>query len=167
MTSRPFPPSHPHPTLPRMTTEITLAQPIQLALTPVFLLSAIGAMLNVVAGRLARVVDRARVLEADLPTHTDDATRAPVLAELRALARRMQLANTAVSLCVASALASCLLIAALFLASATSLRASQFVPVLFVIVMALLVGGLSAFLAEVRIAMRSVRIQVHAADPRV
>ena len=41
----------------------TLAQIIQLAVAPVFLLAGLGAFLNVCAGRLARIVDRARRLE--------------------------------------------------------------------------------------------------------
>jgi hypothetical protein len=37
-----------------------LAQIIQLAVAPVFLLAGLGAFLNVCAGRLARIVDRMR-----------------------------------------------------------------------------------------------------------
>ena len=40
---------------------------IQLAIAPVFLLTAIGTVLNVLAGRLGRAVDRRRVLTAGLP----------------------------------------------------------------------------------------------------
>ena len=41
----------------------SIAQTIQLAIAPVFLLAGIGSILNVLAARLARVVDRSRVLE--------------------------------------------------------------------------------------------------------
>ena len=41
----------------------TVAQVIQLAVAPVFLLAGIGAFLNVCAGRLSRIVDRARNIE--------------------------------------------------------------------------------------------------------
>jgi len=46
----------------------SIAQTIQLAIAPVFLLAGIGSILNVLAGRLARVVDRSRVLEERTPT---------------------------------------------------------------------------------------------------
>ena len=49
------------PTMPAVT---TIAQTIQLSLAPVFMLAAIGQILNVLAGRLARVIDRARALES-------------------------------------------------------------------------------------------------------
>jgi hypothetical protein len=39
---------------------IDIAHPIQIALTPIFLISAIGATLNILTSRLARIVDRVR-----------------------------------------------------------------------------------------------------------
>ena len=44
----------------------TVAQNVQLALAPVFFLTAVAGMIAVVAGRLARIVDRARVVELAL-----------------------------------------------------------------------------------------------------
>ena len=41
-----------------------VAQGIQLAIAPVFLLNAVAAMIGAVAGRLARIIDRARQIEA-------------------------------------------------------------------------------------------------------
>jgi hypothetical protein len=41
-----------------------IARVIQLSIAPVFLISGIAALLSVLSGRLARLVDRARVLEA-------------------------------------------------------------------------------------------------------
>ena len=49
------------PTAPTSVT--TVAQIIQLAVAPVFLFAGIGAFLNVCAGRLSRIVDRARNVE--------------------------------------------------------------------------------------------------------
>jgi hypothetical protein len=46
----------------------SVAHTIQLAVAPVFLLAGIGGILNVIATRLARVVDRVRALERDVPT---------------------------------------------------------------------------------------------------
>ena len=45
-----------------------VAHVIQLAVAPVFLLTGIGALLGVLASRLARTVDRARELEKKLMT---------------------------------------------------------------------------------------------------
>jgi hypothetical protein len=136
-----------------------LAETIQLAITPVFLLTAIGAMLGVVTTRLGRAIDRARALEAEYPRSDDEATRARVVTELATLDRRIVLAHRAVSLCAAAALATCFLIAALFAAETVPSRAARVVPPLFVVVMALLAAGVAAFLLEVRIATRNVRVR--------
>ena len=44
----------------------TVAEIVRLALAPVFLLSGIGAFLNVLAARLSRIVDRSRDIEPRL-----------------------------------------------------------------------------------------------------
>ncbi len=41
----------------------TITHSIQLAVAPVFLLTAVAGMIGAVAGRLARIIDRARVVE--------------------------------------------------------------------------------------------------------
>ena len=80
-----------------------IAQTIQLAIAPVFLLAGIGAILNVLAGRLARVVDRSRVLEELHAASTGEEHQRTVV-ELRIIDRRMRLANAAIALMVASAI---------------------------------------------------------------
>jgi len=140
-----------------MGNESGVAQAIQLALTPVFLLTAIGGLLNVVTTRLGRVIDRARAVEAELPA--DGVLRDEAIRLLAILDRRMVLANRAVGLCVAAAVFACILIGTLFVAEATPLHASRFVPPLFVISVSLLTAGLSVFLLEVRIATRTIRVK--------
>ncbi|MDP8913815.1 MAG: DUF2721 domain-containing protein, partial [Pseudomonadota bacterium] len=65
----------------------TVAHTIQLAVAPVFLLAGIAGILNVVATRLARVVDRVRKLERDIP-EVKQALREQELSELAILDRR-------------------------------------------------------------------------------
>ncbi len=48
----------------------TIAHQIQLAVAPVFLLAGIGSILNVLAGRLARVVERASSSATSPPSTT-------------------------------------------------------------------------------------------------
>jgi hypothetical protein len=135
-----------------------IAHLIQLAIAPVFLLAGIGALLNVVAQRLARVVDRARALEADFNSY-DDETRARAAVELCLLDRRMKVANYAISACTASALFTCLVVAILFVADLTAFAFGQAVALLFIATMLLLIAGLVLFLYEIRLAMRSLRMR--------
>lgn len=134
-----------------------LAQTIQLAIAPVFLLTAIGGFLSVITARLGRVIDRARVLEAALPE--DGPLRDAAIAELAGLDRRMLLANRAVGLAVASALTVSILIALLFLSSVTTVHPDRLVPVLFILALVLLTVALLYFAVEVRIALKTVRVR--------
>ena len=80
-----------------------IAHQIELAVAPVFLLAGIGALLNVMAQRLARVVERARTLERDF-AGLDEEFRRLATAELAVLDRRMTLVNLAITACTAAAL---------------------------------------------------------------
>jgi type IV secretory pathway VirB6-like protein len=136
----------------------TIAQIIQLAIAPVFLLAGIGAILNVLAQRLARVVDRARKLEAEFAGY-DEGARARASAELTILDRRMSVVNQAISACTASALFVCLVVAILFIADFAEIGFARPIAVLFVVAMLLLIVGLVLFLYEIRLAMRSLRVR--------
>ena len=143
----------------------TIAQNIQLAIAPVFLLAGIGSILNVMAHRLGRVVDRARQLERELDGYDPD-TRVRASGELATLGRRMAAAHWAIALCTLSALFVCLVVASLFIGELLPMRAVGVVAVLFVVAMALLVAGLLSFLVELQIAMRSVRVRAGLAGER-
>ncbi|HEX8365387.1 MAG TPA: DUF2721 domain-containing protein [Allosphingosinicella sp.] len=133
-----------------------IAHLIQLAIAPVFLLAGIGAILNVLAQRLARVVDRARALEAELASY-DERARGRALCEIALLERRMRVVNQAISACTASALFVCLVVALLFVADLTEFAFGQIVAILFIVTMLFLIVGLVLFLYEIRLAMRSLR----------
>lgn len=136
----------------------TIAHQIQLAVAPVFLLAGIGSILNVMAGRLARVVERARMLERDFASF-DVETRALATAELRILDLRMTVVNLALSACTAAALFVCVLVALLFVADLADFAFGRFVAWLFILAMGLLIFGLVLFLWEVRLAMRALRVR--------
>lgn len=139
-----------------------IAHIIQLSVAPVFLLAGIGSILNVMASRLGRVVDRARGIERDLEAAdagSDLQRLRRAQAELRTLDRRIQLAHGALSLCGGSAVFICLLVGLLFLADLMKFGIGRPVAVLFVLAMALVTAGLMLFLGEIYVAMRSVRVR--------
>jgi uncharacterized membrane protein YciS (DUF1049 family) len=136
----------------------TIANLIQLSIAPVFLLAGIGAILNVLAHRLGRVVDRARLLEQEFASY-DEAQRMRAGAELGLLARRISFANLAIVACTTSALFVCLVVALMFVADLANFSFATLVALLFIVTMALLVVGLLLFLFEIRLAMRSLRVR--------
>ncbi len=130
-----------------------VAPVIQLAVAPVFLLTALGTFLGVLSNRLARIVDRARVLHDRLAR--DQAGREPVLQELATLTRRRRLVNRAITSGVTAALLVCVLIATAFVGSIASVHVSGIVAGLFILAMLAFVGALIFFLREVLLAVRS------------
>ncbi|MGJ3626234.1 DUF2721 domain-containing protein [Sphingomonas sp. MMS24-JH45] len=123
-----------------------------------FMLAGIGALLNVLAGRLARVMDRARALER-VHGEAVDAERQRAVGELRLLARRMKIMNWALLLVVSSAVMTCLVVAMLFVAVLLKFHIGQYVAAEFVLAMALLILGLVAFIVEVRVSTHAIRIR--------
>jgi len=135
----------------------TVAHVIQWAVAPVFLLTGVGAILSVLTNRLARIVDRARVIESRL-TNSAQEQQAVFNLELDVLARRSRLINLAISLCTTSALLICIVIAALFVGAFLVMDVSSAIALLFVVAMLALIGGLINFLREIHLATTSMRI---------
>lgn len=135
-----------------------IAHAIQLAVAPVFLLSGIGAMLAVMTNRLARVIDRARILEGHLRANTGEAV--PITAQLATLARRAALVGRSITLCTITALLVCTVIAVLFLGAFLSFDPSVAVALLFIAAMGTFILGLLTFLREIFVATASLRIGV-------
>ncbi len=141
----------------------TIAHNIQLALGPVFLLTGIASILNVLTNRLGRVIDRARRLEGEIAGY-EPAARRRAAVELGMLGRRTTAAHWAIGLCTCSALFVCVVVAILFVDNFTPFSAATTVATLFVVAMALLIAGLILFLIEVQVAMKSVRIRTGMLD---
>ncbi len=135
-----------------------VAQTIQLALAPVFLLAGIGAFLNVCTGRLARIIDRARrVEEKILMSRGKEHDR--MVGEIRVLDRRMSVVNVAIFLSVASACAVCLVVILLFAGNLFGAHLGTPIAILFSLAMLLQAGGFATFIQEIRLASRTIHIR--------
>jgi len=133
-----------------------IAHVIQLAIAPVFLISGVATLLSVLANRLGRIVDRARVLEDKLELNQKEKTQ--VLEELMRLSRRARLVNLAITFGTICALLTCVTIAALFTGTFVSINLSRVITVLFIAAMFSLFLALMTFLREVITATRGLRI---------
>ncbi|WP_347986199.1 DUF2721 domain-containing protein [Methylomonas sp. AM2-LC] len=130
-----------------ITTIPTVAHVIQQALTPVFLLGGIGSILNVLTGRLARTVDRYRVL------NDKSITDSPEYAfEMSLIPRRVRLIQWAISLSSVSALLICASIVTLFLGAELGLTLSRVVSILFILAITALTASLLCFFREITLA---------------
>ncbi|HEU0203752.1 MAG TPA: DUF2721 domain-containing protein [Burkholderiaceae bacterium] len=134
----------------------TVSHVIELAIAPVFLITGIGAMLGVLTNRLARIIDRARVLEPLLAA-PETSGREGMQHELRELVRRARLINRALTLCVLSALLICAVIVGLFISAYLSPDLTWAIAATFAAAMIALIFGLLMFLREVYVATASLR----------
>lgn len=131
---------------------------IQLAVAPVFLLVGISGLLNVMSGRLARIVDRVRALETDVLV-AEAQRRRDEIGELAILSRRLAICHWAIAMCTFSAILVCLTVILLFLASFATMNYAVPVASLFIAVMAALTVGLTLFFVEISISTRVVRVR--------
>ncbi len=132
----------------------TVSHVIQLAVAPVFLLTGIGAILSVLTGRLARVVDRFRALneKCDSPqAQAENPSCANYKQELHILSCRAEWVHWAITLCTLSLLLVALVIGTLFLGSSIRWDSSWLVSPLFIIAMLSLIIGLGCFLREIHL----------------
>jgi len=135
-----------------------IAHVIQLSVAPVFLITGVGALLAVMASRLARVIDRARALESAWGK-LEGGERNAAAMELRVLSNRAHLASWAINFSAVSALLVCLVIVTLFVdAMLAGTRLRWVVACLFVMSMVSLIGAVICFLREVYLATHALRI---------
>jgi hypothetical protein len=134
---------------------------IQLAIAPVFLLSGVATMLIVLTNRLARIIDRSRVLEERLDVAYNDL----YLNELDVLYRRSRLINLAISLSAGCGLLICMMIAMLFLGEVLNVTLDKYIAGLFVLAMVSLIGSFYYLLREIFIASASMWSHRHTRRP--
>ena len=137
--------------------DVAVAHAIELAVAPVFLLSGIGAILAVMTNRLGRIIDRARVLEDRLDNASPE-LHPTLRTDLTTLSRRAKLISRAITLCTATALLVCTVIAVLFLSAFLRFDASIPVALLFIAAMFAFFLGLLWFLREIYVATVNLRI---------
>jgi hypothetical protein len=126
---------------------------IQLAIAPVFLLTGVCTNLMVLTNRLARIIDRSRVLEERLEIGLSDS----YVDELEVLYQRAHLINYSITLSTGCGLLICLVIAMLFLGDTTNLPLDKYIAGSFVLGMGALIGSFGYLLREIFIASKHMR----------
>lgn len=143
-----------------------IARIIQLAVAPVFLLTAIGTILSALNNRLGRIVDRRRVLQDRTRKLIAEGTEAaqPDVEELAMLAQRIGLIYHAIMFAVVSGLLICFLVATAFMGVFISIDLARVVSMLFILSMFALIGCLALLLREVFLAVKGGRHDILVRD---
>ena len=138
-------------------TEGMVAQTIQLALAPVFVLVAIGNIMNILSTRLGRIVDRSRYLQQLHPA-TEGPEHDAIVREIRLVDRRIHLIGKAILLLVLSGLTIGFCVALLFIEELFKVSLQQVAAATFMLAIVLLMWALTLFLRETRSATAALRI---------
>ena len=134
-------------------------QVVQLAIAPVFMLTAISTLINVLTGRLARAIDRRRALDVRLPG-SEGSTAELGRQEYEFEVQRVNVIYAAISMAVTSALLVATLICVAFVNAFIAISLGRLIAVLFVLAMMALMGSLAAFLREIYLAVISPRAPI-------
>lgn len=139
---------------------------IQLAVAPVFLLTAIGTILSALNNRLGRIVDRRRVLEERLRKGHPEGSEPDKqdVSELELLARRISLIYHSIVMAIICALLICLLVASAFLGVFVTVDIARLIGTLFILAMFALIGSLWLLLREVFLAVKGGRHDILVRD---
>ena len=127
---------------------------VQLSLAPAFLLSGIGAIMNVMMSRMIWIAERIERIERRIEDHRASDYE---LRELPWLGRRRRHAQKAMAFSTASAAVISVVIALLFVSAYIEPQIGTITAIAWVLTMALLITGLGFFLLETRLAARGVR----------
>jgi len=134
-------------------------QVVQLAIAPVFMLTAICTLINVLTGRLGRAIDRRRALAVRL--HGTEGSVADLgQQEYEFEVQRINVIYAAISMAVTSALLVATLICVAFVNAFVTISLGRLIAVLFVLAMMALMGSLAAFLREIFLAVISPRAPI-------
>ena len=135
----------------------TVTHGIQLAVAPVFLLTAVAAMIGTVAGRLARIIDRARLLEDRIEAAPVENPMRADYDELDRLRLRGRLVNVCIALLTFCAILIGLTIVALFLGETTQMQILRLATISFLSGVVFFLLALLCFLAETLLATQMLK----------
>jgi hypothetical protein len=137
----------------------TVAHIIQVALTPVFLLSGIATLLNVFSTRLARVADRVEAASNAL-ADADPAEARRLAGDLAHLRRRSIVLDVAVVLGAIGGAATCGAVLTLFVGSLRDAAIASILFALFGLAVICALGAIAAFTIEMLLAGTGIRAEV-------
>ncbi len=134
-----------------------ISQTIQLALAPVFVLVALGNILNLLSTRMGRVVDRSRELQTRYPM-TQGAEHDAIVREIRILDHRIILINRAIVLLILAGVCVGLTVLILFVAEMFGVNVHAMAAIVFIVSIGLLMWALLLVLRETQQSVAALRI---------
>ena len=137
---------------------------IQLAITPVILISGVGALMLTLTNRMGRIVDRTRAL-AGLARGAAGDERVHLESQLQIMWRRAQLIRLTVTLAGMSMLLSCVLVMLIFMDASLHREFGVELVVTFLASVLCLIAALVNFLRDIWVSLHALHLEVERAHP--
>ncbi len=136
---------------------------LQTAIGPTILISGVGLLLLTMTNRLARTIDRARIVARDLPD-ANAADHTKHAAQLRVLWKRARLIRLSIALASLSALFAAILIIVLFVTALLRIENVWLICSLFIICLVCLIGSLMVFIHDINQALAALKLELAGKD---
>ena len=132
---------------------------IQLSITPVILISGLGALYISLTNRMGRIVDRTRNL-AGLMRQANEEDRKFLEAQLLIMFRRAKIMRFSMTTITSSMFISGLLVIVIFISALSRIEMVALILGLFATSMCCLLAGLAAFLRDLFVSLHAVQVEV-------
>jgi hypothetical protein len=132
---------------------------LQTAIGPVILISGVGLLLLTMTNRLGRAIDRARILDAQIP-ELQQHERKRKVAQLSILWRRARIIQVAITLASTSALCAAILIVLLFLTALLQIENPWLISTLFILCVVTLISSLLLFIHDVNQSLAALKLEL-------
>ena len=136
---------------------------IQLAITPVILISGVGALMLTLTNRMGRIVDRTRNLALQVQ-QADAGSKAHLETQLDILWRRAQLIRMAVTFAGLTMLVACGLVIVIFINAVLDRDLAVLLMLFFMASILLLIAALVAFLRDIYVSLHALKLEVQRAQ---
>ncbi len=132
---------------------------IELSITPVILISGLGALVISMTTRMGRIVDRSRSL-AGLVRQVKGEERSHIEHQLEIMFRRARLMRLAMTLVISSIFSSGLLIMLLFVGQVLGMAVANVILGIFMLSVMLMLAGMAAFIRDVFVSLQALDLEV-------
>lgn len=137
-----------------------LVSGLQAAIAPFVLISGVGLIILSLTNRLGRAIDRARELAGEIKHggHPEEAEL--IRPQIEVLYKRCRYLRSSIACAAASIVCTCLITLILFMAVFFDAHVTPVVELLFTACMVFVIACLVWFLADVRLTLHSLRIEI-------
>jgi Protein of unknown function (DUF2721) len=137
---------------------------LQIAVGPVILVSGVGLLLLTMTNRLARVIDRSRLLYRELRDNPS-LDQASTLGQLKTLTERARMIQRAITLASVSVLLAATLVITLFLTAVFGWEGAWLIGILFIGCMLALIASLVMFIRDLYRSLDALQMEIRQIEP--